>query len=88
MQIITAKITTLRTLYAHVVSNSVVFPEILYDIVLHARHFLPVKCFSEYYYYKLLYNIQGRFQKNSSVTFISEEYTQKYIFIRQVIAYY
>ena len=34
MQIMTAKITTLRTLYAHVVSNSVMFPEILYDIFI------------------------------------------------------
>ena len=53
MQIMTAKITTLRTLYAHVVSNSVMFSEILYDIVLYAQHFLPVKFFSEYYFYKL-----------------------------------
>ena len=29
MQIMTAKITTLRTLYVHVVSNSVMFPQIL-----------------------------------------------------------
>ena len=53
MQIMTAKITTLRTLYVHVVSNSVMFPQILYNIVLYARHFLPVKFFSEYYFYKL-----------------------------------
>ena len=52
MQIMTAKITTLRTFYAHVISNSVMFPEILYDIVLYARYFLPVKFFSEYYFYK------------------------------------
>ena len=45
VQIMAAKITTLRTLYAHVVSNSMMFPEILYDIVLYARHFLPVKFF-------------------------------------------
>ena len=44
-QIMTAKITTLRTLYVHVVLNSVMFPQILYDIVLYARHFLPVKFF-------------------------------------------
>ena len=31
---------TLRTLYVQVVSNSVMFPQILYDIVLYARHFL------------------------------------------------
>ena len=30
-------------LYAPVVANSVMFPEILYDIVLYARYFLPVK---------------------------------------------
>ena len=57
MQIITTKITTLRTLYAHVVSNSVMFPEILYDIVLYARHFLPVNFFSEYYFYKLCFEL-------------------------------
>ena len=45
MQIMTAKVTTLRTLYVHVVSNSVMFPEIVYHIVLHAQHFLPVKFF-------------------------------------------
>ena len=52
-QIMTAKITTLRTLYVRVASNSVMFLQILYDIVLYARHFLPVKFFSEYYFYKL-----------------------------------
>ena len=57
MQIMTAKITTLRKLYAHVVSNSVMFPEILYYIVLYARHFLPVKFFSEYYFYKLCFEL-------------------------------
>ena len=41
----TAKITTLRTLYVHVASNSVMSLQILYDIVLYARHFLPVKFF-------------------------------------------
>ena len=35
--------------------NSVIFPQILYDIVLHARHFLPVKFFPEYYFYKLCF---------------------------------
>ena len=29
------KITTLRTLYVHVISNSVMFPQILYDTVLY-----------------------------------------------------
>ena len=45
MEIMTAKITTLKTLYVHVVSNRVMIPQILYDIVLYARHFLPVKFF-------------------------------------------
>ena len=53
MQIMTAKITTLRTLYVHVVSIKVMIPHILYDIVLYARHFLAVKFFPEYYFYKL-----------------------------------
>ena len=53
MQIMTAKITTLRTLYAHVVLNSVMLREILYHFVLYARHFLPVKFFPEYYFQKL-----------------------------------
>ena len=53
MQIMTEKITTLRTLYVHVVSNSVMFLQILYDIVLYARPFLPVKFSPEYYFYKL-----------------------------------
>ena len=39
MQIMSAKLTTLRTLYVHVVS--VMFPQILYDIVLYTPHFLP-----------------------------------------------
>ena len=41
----TAKTTTLRTLYVHVVLNNAMFPQILYDIVLYAQHFLPVKFF-------------------------------------------
>ena len=57
MQIMTAKIQTLRTLYVHVVSNSVMFPQILYDIVLYAQHFLPVKFFPEYYFYKLCFKL-------------------------------
>ena len=36
MQIMTAKTTTLRTISVHVVLNSVMFPQILYDIVLYA----------------------------------------------------
>ena len=57
MQIKTEKITILRTLYVHVVSNSVMFPQILYDIVLYARHFLPIKFFPEYYSYKLCFEL-------------------------------
>ena len=45
MQIMTAKTVTLRALYVHVVLNSAIFPQILYDIVLYARYFLPVKFF-------------------------------------------
>ena len=57
MQIMTAEITTLRTLCVHVVSNSVMFPQILYDFVLYARHFLPVKVFPEYYFYKQCFEL-------------------------------
>ena len=57
MQIVTAKITTLRTLYVHVVSNSRMFPQILYEIVLYTRHFLPAKFFPEYYFYKVSFEL-------------------------------
>ena len=76
MQIMTAKITTLRTLYVHVVSNRAMIPQILYDIVLYAWHFLPAKFFPQYYFYELCFALpqsSGKVQKNSSVTFISEE---------------
>ena len=33
----------------------VMFPQMLYDIVLIARHFLPVKFIPEYYFYKLCF---------------------------------
>ena len=36
MQIMTAKTTTLQTLYIHIVLNSAIFPQILYGIVLYA----------------------------------------------------
>ena len=36
---------------------SVMFPQILYDIVLYAQHCLPVKFFSEYYIYKLCFEL-------------------------------
>ena len=57
MQIMTAKITTLRTLYVHVVSNSVMSLQILYDIVLYAQHFLPAKFFPEYYFDKVCFEL-------------------------------
>ena len=40
-----------------VVLNSVMFPQILNDIVLCARHFLPVKFFPKYYFYKLCFKL-------------------------------
>ena len=44
-------------LYVHVVLSSAMFPQILYHIVLEARHFLPVKFFPEYYFYKLCFEL-------------------------------
>ena len=55
--VMTVKITTLRTLYVHVVSNEVMIPQILYDIVLLARHFLLVKFFPEYYSFILYFEL-------------------------------
>ena len=57
MQIMTTKMTTRQTLYVQVISNRVMIPEILYDIVLYARHFLPVKFFPAYYFYKLCFEL-------------------------------
>ena len=57
MQIMTAKTTILRTLYVHVVLNSAIFPQILYDIVLYAPHCLPVKFFPKYYFNKLCFEL-------------------------------
>ena len=37
--------------------NGMIFPQILFDIVLYARHFLPVKFFCEYYFNKLCFNL-------------------------------
>ena len=51
----TAETMTLQMLYVHVVLNNAMFPRILYDIVLYARHFLPVKFFPKYYFYKLCF---------------------------------
>ena len=53
----TAKITTLRTLYVHVALNSVMFPQILHYIVSYTRHFLPVKFFPKYYFNKLCFKL-------------------------------
>ena len=50
MQIMTRKTMTLRTLYVHVVLNGVICPQILYHIVLYARHFLLVKFFPKCYF--------------------------------------
>jgi len=50
MQIMTRETTTLRTRYVHVVLNGVICPQILYDIVLYARHFLLVKFFPKCYF--------------------------------------
>ena len=61
-----ANITTLRTLYVHVVSNSVMFPQVLYEIILYARHFLPAKFFPEFYFYKV------SFELPQNVTWIDE----------------
>ena len=57
MKIMTTKTTTLRTLYVHVVSNCVICPEILYDVVLYARRFLPVKCYFNKIRFELLQNL-------------------------------
>ena len=48
----TAKTTTVRTLYAHVVLNGVIFRQISHDIVPYAPHFLPVKFFPKVYFNK------------------------------------
>ena len=37
--------------------NSVMFPQILYHIVLYARDFLLVKFFPEYYLYELCFEL-------------------------------
>ena len=35
-------------IYVHVVLNGVIFPQISYDIVLYARHLLPVRFFPKW----------------------------------------
>ena len=56
MQIMTRKTTTLRT-YVHVVLHGVICPQILYDIVLYARHFLLVKFFPKCYLNKVCFEL-------------------------------
>ena len=57
MQIMTAKTTTVRTPYVHVVLNGVIFRQISYDIVPYARNFLPVRFFPKYYFNKLSFEL-------------------------------
>ena len=57
MQIMTKKTTTLRMLYICVVLNCVIRPQILYDVVLYARHFLPVKFFATCYFDKVRFEL-------------------------------
>jgi len=56
-QIMTKKTTTLRTLYVHVVLNGVICPQILYDIVVYAQHFLLVKFFPKFYLNKVCFEL-------------------------------
>lgn len=51
----TSKTTTIRTFYVHIVLNVVIFPQIWYEVVLVAQHFLPVRLFPQYYFDKLSY---------------------------------
>ena len=55
MQIMTAKITTLRTLYIHVVSNPVMILQVLYDIVLYSG--LLIGCGKKW---EILRHFQGK----------------------------
>ena len=57
MQIMTTKTTTLRTRYVHVVLNCVICPQILYEIVLYARHLLPAKFFPKCYLNKVCFKL-------------------------------
>ena len=65
----TTKITTLQTLYVHRVSNSVMFPQILY-IVLYARRLLPVKFFPEYYFINY---VSGFLKRESFLLYFSKQ---------------
>ena len=53
----TAKTTTLRTLYVHVDLNNAMLLQIFYDIILYARHFLPVTFSPKYCFYKLCFEL-------------------------------
>ena len=56
MQIMVEKITTLRTFYVHVVSNSAVFPLIVCDVYMLDTFYLP-SFFPEYYLCKLCFEL-------------------------------
>jgi len=58
MQIMIRKTTTLQTLCIHVVLNGVSCPQILYDIVLYAQHFLLVKLSPKCYFNKLCFALR------------------------------
>ena len=64
MQIMTRKTTTLRTLYIHVVLNGVICPQILYDIVLYAQHFLLVKFFPKCYFKQSMFRATAKCNVN------------------------
>ena len=53
----TAKTTTMTTLYVHVALNGVIFRQISYDTVTYTRHFLPVRFFPKYYFNKLCFEL-------------------------------
>ena len=57
MQIMNRKTTTLRTPYVHLVLNGVICPQILYDILLYARHFLLVKFLLKCYFNKVSFEL-------------------------------
>ena len=61
VQIMTAKTTTLRTLYDYAVLrsvlNSVMFSQISYDIVPYAQHFLLARFFAKYYVNNLCFQL-------------------------------
>ena len=71
MQIMTAKTTAIRTLYyIHVALNGVSFPQILYEIVPYTRHFLLVKFFPTYYFYKLCIQLPQNITRNRWITLV------------------